>query len=39
MQFRTVKYTVDFVLPAMGESVLQAMIEGLIEIGRCMEWK
>jgi len=34
-----VKYAVDLVLRAMEESVLQAMAERLIEIGRFMEWK
>jgi hypothetical protein len=38
-QFRTAKYAVGLVLLAMEESVLQAMTEGLIEIGRCIEWK
>ena len=38
-QFRIVKYAVDLVLLVMEESLLQAMTEGLIEIGRCMEWK
>jgi hypothetical protein len=38
-QFRNVKYAVDVVLLVVEESVLQAMTEGLIEIGRCMEWK
>jgi hypothetical protein len=32
---RTMKYTDDLVLLAMGEMVAKGMIENLIEIGRC----
>ena len=36
---RTVKYADDLVLLDMEEAVLEGMTEGLIETGRCMEWK
>jgi len=35
----TVKYADDLVLLTKGKKVLQDMIDKLIEIGRCMEWK
>jgi hypothetical protein len=34
-----VKYAYDLVLLAKEETVLQGMIDRLIEIGRTMEWK
>ena len=36
---QTVKYADDLVLMAKEETVLQGMIDKLIEIGRFMEWK